>query len=263
MNKRLYLPTAILLIALFVSGCGMMVVTGSGKVVSETRPVSQFSAVRLEGIGDVIITQTDTTSLKIEAEDNLISYFDTSVQGDTLVIGIKNQYIGYNLRPTRPVKFYVSTPTLAAVTLGGSGNIITSDVKGNGFKVSLLGSGNITNDSLTATSVDINLAGSGNISLSKVTADTVTSTIAGSGNISLGGQVKGQTVKIVGSGDYLASGMQSQTATIHVTGSGNSQIAVSNSLDASILGSGDITYTGKPSVNSSITGSGHVRGSSE
>ncbi len=263
MNKRLYIPSVILLIALFISGCGMQMVVGNGKVASETRDVTSFSEVRLEGIGDVIITQENTTSLRIEAEDNLIPYFETTVKGSTLVIGIKDQYFGYNLRPTRPVKFYVSTPDLEAVTLAGSGNIITSDVKSAGFKVALLGSGNITNDSLSATSVDINLAGSGNISLDKVTADSITSIIAGSGNITVGGEVPGQTARIVGSGDYRASGLQSQHATINVTGSGNSQITVSDSLNVTILGSGDVTYAGKPTVNTTIAGSGHVRGNNE
>lgn len=261
MNKRLYIPVTFLLVALMVSACGFQVVVGSGKVTSETREVSSFSAITLEGIGDVIITQADTTSLKIEAEDNLIPYFETSVSGSTLTIGIKDQYFGYNLHPTRPVKFYVSTPDLSAVTLAGSGNIITSDVTTSGFKASLLGSGNISNDTLKATSVDINLAGSGNVSLGTVTADSITSIIAGSGNITLAGEVTNQTARIVGSGDYRASSLQSQTAQVNVTGSGNSQIAVSDSLNVTILGSGDVSYTGKPSVNTTIAGSGHVRSS--
>jgi len=259
MNKRLYIPITVLLVALFISACGMQMVVGSGKVASESREVSNFSSIRLEGIGDVIITQADTTSLRIEAEDNLIPYFETSVQGDTLVIGIKDQYFGYNLRPTKPVKFYVSTPNISAVTLAGSGNITTGDVKTTGFKASLLGSGNITADSLAATSVDINLAGSGNVNLGTVTADTISSTIAGSGNITLAGEVFNQSARIVGSGDYRASGMQSKNANINVTGSGNSRITVSDSLNVTILGSGDVTYAGKPSVNTTIAGSGHVK----
>ncbi len=263
MNKRLYIPITFLLVALFIAGCGWQMVVGNGKVSTETRQVSNFSEIRLEGIGDVIVTQADTTSLRIEAEENLIPYFETTVKADTLVIGIKDQYFGYNLHPTKPVKFYVSTPEIAAVTLAGSGNIITSDVKASGFKASLLGSGNITNNSLTATSVDINLAGSGNISLGKVTADSITSIIAGSGNITLAGDVTDQTARIVGSGDYRASGMQSKTANVNVTGSGNSQITVSDSLNVTILGSGDVTYAGKPTVNTTIAGSGHVRGNNE
>jgi hypothetical protein len=259
MNKRLYIPTAILLVALLISGCGLQIVVGSGKVATETRNVSNFSTIRLAGIGDVIVTQAEEVSLRIEAEDNLIPYFETTVQGDTLNIGIKNQYLGYSLHPTKPVKFYVSTPEINAVTLAGSGNIITSAVKTTDFKVSLLGSGNISNDSLAATTVDINLSGSGNISLDKVTASTISSTIAGSGDISLAGEVTGQTARILGSGDYRASGLKSKTASINVTGSGNSQVWATFTLTVTILGSGDVVYSGSPTVNTSIAGSGHVK----
>lgn len=259
MNKRIYIPIAILLVALFVSGCGMQVVMGSGKIATETRDVSNFSGIKLAGIGDVIVTQGQNVSVRIEAEDNLIPYFETTVQGDTLTIGIKNEYLGVSLHPTRPVKFYITTPQIDAVTLVGSGNIITSDVKATGFKISLLGSGNISNKSLTATTVDINLAGSGNISLDKVTAGNISSTIAGSGDITVAGEATDQKARILGSGDYLGNSLQSQTATVNVTGSGNSQVWATSTLTVTILGSGDVVYTGSPTVNTSIAGSGRVK----
>ena len=259
MNKRIVIPITILLAALIVSGCGFQIVSGSGKVATGTRTVSNFSSIKLAGIGDVIVTQAENVSVRIEAEDNLIPYFDTSVQGDTLTIGIKNEYMGISLHPTKPVKFYVTTPQLDAVTLAGSGNIITSDVKTTGFKVSLLGSGDISNTSLTATSVDIDLAGSGNISLEKITASNISSTIAGSGDITVAGEVTSQTARIVGSGDYHGKGLKSKTATVNVTGSGNSRVWVTGSLDVTILGSGDVVYSGSPTVNTSVAGSGSVR----
>jgi hypothetical protein len=258
MNKRLLIPITILIAALFISGCGMQIVVGSGKIAAETREVGGFSSVKLSGIGDVIITQAEEVSVRIEAEDNLIPYFETAVQGDTLNISVKNQYLGYSLHPTRPVKFYISTPEINAVTLAGSGNIIIGEVKTSNFKASLLGSGNITNDSLTATTLDISLAGSGNVSLDKITADSLTSTIAGSGDISVAGKVADQTSKIVGSGDYRASDLESETATVRVTGSGNSYVWASSTLNVTILGSGDVYYSGNPAVNTSIAGSGHV-----
>ncbi len=259
MNKRLTLSTVILLAALIVSGCGLQIVQGSGKVVTETRTVDTFSNIKLSGIGDVIITQADETSVRIEAEDNLISYFETSVVGDTLTIGVKNQYLGISIFPTRGVKFYVSTPNVNVVTLAGSGNIYTGNIETTNFKASLLGSGNITNDNLVATSVEINLSGSGNVTLANVKAEKITSTIAGSGNITVAGEVNDQNAKIVGSGDYRAAELTSESATINVTGSGNSRVSVANTLYVTILGSGDVTYSGTPSVNTSIAGSGHVR----
>jgi len=283
MNKRIYLLTTLLLVALLIAGCGFQVVVGSGKVTSETRSVGSFSAITLAGIGDVYVTQGEQVSVKIEAEDNLIPYFETVVQGNTLKIGVKPEYIGVNLRPTRPVKFYVTTPDLTAFTLAGSGNIFAGDVQATGFDINLLGSGNISTDSLSATNVSVKLAGSGditvsslaatevtttiagsgNVRLAAVTADKVSSTTTGSGDISMDGKVTEQQVEIIGSGDYLGAGLKSQSATVRVTGSGNSHLSASDALDVTILGSGDVVYSGNPRLNASVSGSGRVSSAGE
>ena len=283
MNKRLYNPTILLLVALLISGCGFQMVSGSGRIAAETRNLSGFTSVSLAGIGNVYLTQGAAESVRIEAEDNLIPYFDTSVQGSTLKIGIKDQCMGISLQPTKPVKFYVTLPRVEAVTLAGSGNIVAGQIQAGAFRISLLGSGNISTDALTATNLDIllsgsgnvrlgtvsasqvnaNIAGSGDIQVDTLTADKVSSKTAGSGNISLGGTVTEQSAEILGSGDYLANGLRSATATLRVTGSGNSQVSTSRTLNVTILGSGDVAYSGHPTVNASIAGSGKVNPASQ
>ena len=180
MNKRIYVPSILLLIALLASGCGFQMVNGSGKVATETRNLSGFSSVTLAGIGNVYITQGPAESLRIEAEDNLIPYFDTSVQGGTLKIGIKDQYLGVTLLPTRPVNFYVTLPKIEAITLAGSGNIFAGKLQAGAFGIYLPGSGNISTDGLAASDLDIRLGGSGNINLGTVSASQVNANIGGS-----------------------------------------------------------------------------------
>ena len=278
MKARITIPSILLLAALLISGCGLQVVSGSGKVATENRTATGFTSVTLAGIGNLYLTQGASEAVRIEAEDNLIPYFETVVEGSTLKIGLKSQYMGVNLRPTQPIKFYVTLPKIEAVTLAGSGNIFSGTLKTGAFKIALLGSGNISAETLSGTTVDLNLSGSGNITLGSLAATEVTNSIAGSGNIHvdglmadkvssktsgsgniiLGGKVSGQSTEILGSGDYRASGLKSDTARMHVTGSGNSQVAVTTALNVTILGSGDVNYTGTPKLNVSISGSGKV-----
>jgi len=283
MNKRIYIPAMLLLVAMLVSGCGFQVISGSGKLASETRNLSGFTSVTLAGIGNVYLTQGPAESVRIEAEDNLVPYFDTSIQGTTLKIGIKDQYMGVSLQPTRPVKFYVTLPKIEAVTLAGSGNIFAGKLQAGAFRISLLGSGDISTDNLAATDLDIHLGGSGNISLGTVsasqvtayiagsgdiqlgilTADKISSQTAGSGDITIGGKVNEQSTEILGSGDYLAGSLKSATATVRVTGSGDSQVSATGTLNVTILGSGDVAYSGSPKLNASIAGSGKVNPASQ
>ena len=264
MNKRLFIPVSFLLVALLVTGCSFQVVAGSGKVVTETRDVSNFSRVTLAGIGNLILTQGESESLKIEADDNLISYFKTEVQGNTLTIGLKDEYMGVMLQPTKPIKFYLTVKDLEAVTLAGSGNINADALKVKDFGVTLAGSGNISVTTLSAAKVDIHLAGSGDVAIDTLKADELTSNTAGSGNIifqqltvpavnvtiigsgdarlgtmtatslyvsasgsgnvSATGKVTDQHITTIGSGDYQADAVQSQSATVQVSGSGSSRV---------------------------------------
>ena len=279
MNKRIYIPVAILTVALLVSGCQFQVVTGSGKIATETRQVGDFSSITLAGSGDVYVTQAEEVSVRIEAEDNLICYFETVVHGDTLTISIKPEYETISLNPTKPVKFYVTTPEIDGLTLAGSGDIIAGDIEADSFNLSLLGSGDITAEDLTISgNVDINLAGSGDIKLGKLSASEVTSSIAGSGNITvqtlaadqlssttagsgnvrIGGEVTTQHVVLLGSGDYLGEGLASEMATVRVVGSGNSRLSASETLEVTILGSGDVTYSGSPRITVNVSGSGQI-----
>ena len=62
-------------------------IRGSGNVVEETREVSGVSGVQLATIGDMVIELGDKESLRIEAEDNLLEYFETEVRNGKLIIG--------------------------------------------------------------------------------------------------------------------------------------------------------------------------------
>jgi hypothetical protein len=119
MHKRLFSATTVFLILLLISGCGFQPVSGSGNVINENRQVSDFNRVSLAGIGNLYLSQGQSISVRIEAEDNLIPYFDISVSGNTLKIGIKNQSIGVSLHPTRSINFYVTSPDLVALSLSG------------------------------------------------------------------------------------------------------------------------------------------------
>ena len=74
-----------IVVAGLVAGCGLFtggverVVTGSGRVTSETRAVSGITRVALEGMGEVVIQEGAAESLTIEAEDNILPLITSAV----------------------------------------------------------------------------------------------------------------------------------------------------------------------------------------
>lgn len=182
MNKRMIFALAALMIAtLACSTISINVnsVTGSGNVISETRDVSGFDSVALEGSGKVTISVGEGESVTVEADDNIVPLIQTRVENDTLVISTKNNT---NITTRNTVRVNISMKSLKAIYLKGSGEINASGVAGGNVEIQLPGSGNITVNG-TADSLKISLPGSGNVTCDGLKAKSATISLNGSGNI--------------------------------------------------------------------------------
>ncbi|PLY04099.1 MAG: hypothetical protein C0622_03355 [Desulfuromonas sp.] len=103
------------------------------------------------------------------------------------------------------------------------------------------------------------LRGAGEIEMAEVTRDKLALAINGSGNIRAVGKVARLTAAINGSGNLNAADLGAGTGTITINGSGSADIHVTESLRATILGSGTITYGGSPpELQKLVNGSGKI-----
>ena len=109
MKTNRTIATAILIISVLVLGACRLpfvdVERGSGDLVTETREVSGFSEIRLDGAGRLMITQGDTESLEIQAEDNIIGELTSEVRGQTLVLGFQDQFLRSTIIPTEGITY--------------------------------------------------------------------------------------------------------------------------------------------------------------
>ncbi len=228
-NRKLFL----VLLLFLLSAC--RVVRGSGDVETETRSVSGFDQVSLNGQGELILEQGEQESLEIEAEDNIIAVIETEVRGDTLHIGVKDNR---TLRPTEPIRFYLTMQEIAGLEISGSGNITADDV---------------VSDRLT-----LRINGSGDIDIGSLTAESLSVEINGAGNVDVAGRATRQTIEISGSGNYRAGDLESEEVEVDVNGSGETAVWANQTLRVDISGSGDVSYYGRPTINQEINGSGNM-----
>src|SRR5918998_1436697 len=90
MLRPILLGLSLLVVLLAAAACQAgpsNLLTGSGTVRSEARPVGAFDEVELAGVGTLTITQGPQESLTIEAEDNLLPQIRGEVRGRRLVLG--------------------------------------------------------------------------------------------------------------------------------------------------------------------------------
>lgn len=112
--------------------------------------------------------------------------------------------------------------------------------------------------------VGVTLSGSGDVVATGVDALDFAIDITGSGEVRVTGRTDIVSVGITGSGDADLFGLIAREAHASILGSGDIQVHATETLDAAVSGSGDITYDGDPSVSEPrITGSGTVAPRSE
>jgi hypothetical protein len=258
MKQSLLVIVLVGAVAFVLQGCvGLTPVLGSGHLTEEMRQVKDVHEIALAGPGTLHIELGRKEALRLEAEDNLLPYLETKVEGDRLRIGVRK---GVLLQNTRPIHVYLTVKNLKALVLSGSGTIVASDLQAASFAVSISGSGQVELDDLQASNVRLKISGSGDLSLGDLQAATLGVDITGSGDLRIAaGEVNQQAIAISGSGTYTARGLDSIDASARISGSGSATIQVREQLEARITGSGNVHYLGRPAVETAVTGSGDVK----
>ncbi len=238
-------PLTAIFLSLVLPACGLFqggdgrVVTGSGRVTSETRAVSGIVAVALEGLGEVVIEEGAAEALTIEAEDNLLPLIASSVEDGTLRLGFNRATWRDTIRPTEPIRFVISVRELQSFDLKGSGSMQSSSLHTDQLLLRISGDGDATIEHLESQQLEVH--------------------INGTGHVDVAGTVGDQVVEITGSGQVLAGDLDSQTARVTIGGTGDVVVWTHTDLAVNITGSGTVSYWGDPHVSRrDISGTGDV-----
>jgi Putative auto-transporter adhesin, head GIN domain len=151
---------------------------GSGRVVSESRNVSGFTGVDLEGIGELIIEQTGVESLTIQAEDNILPLLTSEVSNGILRLGTRNNA---NIVAHEPIIYRLSVKSLDSITASGAGDVTASRLQTATLTVSISGSGNVTASGM-ADAQDVVISGAGTYTAEDLASQKAKITIPGSGD---------------------------------------------------------------------------------
>ena len=110
--------------ALTVSACDSPIgvedskpkVFGSGIVVTETRALASFTAVRASGAFEVVVEQAETEGVEVTADDNLVSFVRTNVIDGMLIVSSDPQV---ELRPTESIVVRIQAREISTLVAEG------------------------------------------------------------------------------------------------------------------------------------------------
>lgn len=205
-----------------------------GTATNRTFEVGAFDAVTLAGSHNIVVRVGPAASVRAEGAAADLDRLDIRTDDGTLRIGTRKEW-AKNHR-FGPVTVHVTTPSLAAASLAGSGDMKIDRVEGKHFSASVAGSGDIEVGQMKVGEAKINIAGSGGAKAAG-SASSIRISIAGSGGVDMGGvESRTASVSIAGSGDVTARA--TETADISLMGSGNALISGTAKCKVSSMGSG-------------------------
>ncbi|MEM6300993.1 MAG: DUF2807 domain-containing protein [Pseudomonadota bacterium] len=252
----------------------------------ETRRVDGLSFVDVLVVGDVDveISQGDTPQLYLRGSEDDLDIEPFYLKGERLILG-KNS----RSKKADSVRYKIEMPSFREVELMGSGAAyikefdLPADIVEDTPTITVDGSGDIKLYGIRAPSLSLRVKGSGDLAAVSVDVEELEAIVAGSGDLYIKVlQALESSVVVTGSGDFgvsqpsysevvnlrlVGSGeaemdeVSCKTAEIKVVGNGSVDLGeIAEALSVSILGSGDVRYSGKPTVEKSVIGSGDIRG---
>lgn len=172
-RARSAVPAAVALACL--TSCS--VVTSSGQVVTSSRPVTGFTAVDLQGAGEVTIRQSGRDSLTIEADRRVLPALSSEVSGGTLHLGTRPRTILIN---RQPVRYRVTVARLSELSISGSGTITATGVASADLRIRISGSGTVRPTG-RADRQQVTISGSGSCRAGDLVGRSADVSISGSG----------------------------------------------------------------------------------
>jgi hypothetical protein len=225
----------------------------NGKVVTTTLPLPTITGVDLNIDAEVIFYQGTTQEVKITGSSNLIANLKQDVKDGIWLIEYKDCVSDPN-----HLKIEIRLAQITYANLRTSGTISTDGhfVNAEELVVNVPGDGNITLEA-DAVRVITTITGHGKLDLT-THCDVFSADISGTGDMILNGECIDESILIRGNGNFFGFGLVAQDADVEIRGNGNCEITVTDSLKATISGSGSLWYKGNPFVESHVTGSGTI-----
>ena len=174
--------------------------------VSQTRKVDVFHAIDITAVGEIIFTQADKYSLRIEGKEKNVNRTTTSVSDNgTLHIGFTGKSKRGN---NNGVTIHLSAPSLDGIEFRGVGSFRCEGVlKLDGdLNIDIDGVGEVVIDDLACRNLNIDLDGVGDADIT-VDCDYVDASMHGVGSVTLRGNARSANLSRGGIGDLDTKGL--------------------------------------------------------
>jgi hypothetical protein len=213
------------------------------EAIRETRAVSGFNKIEIEGQANVILRQGTAEGLTLDASAQALQSIKSVVRDRTLFVEINEQRHWWDWMvggaTTRTPRITIDFVKLDSIEAAGVVRVEVASLKTDDLRLDFAG----------ACSMRI-----GDLQASRLRLDG-----AGAVKVTIAGKVPAQSIDLSGASSYQAGDLVGETATLQVSGAGKALVNAAKSLKVDISGAGVVNYIGNPTLEQEISGVGKVR----
>ncbi|MFC1861716.1 head GIN domain-containing protein [Chloroflexota bacterium] len=223
MKKLIILAFVVMVLLVFglMVGCGF-VLTGSGDLKTEEYAFRDFNRVQVSSAFEFEISRSNSYSISITADDNVIEKVQVTKEGDTLKIGLR------------------TTPRLGSLTLKA---VVTMPYL-RGLAISGASRGTIS-DFSSADDVDITVSGASKVT-GDITAGEADFEVSGASTVQLEGSANNIAADVSGASRFNLGDFMVDNANVTFSGASTGTVNLSGKLDANLSGASKLSYIGEP-----------------
>jgi hypothetical protein len=220
----------------------------TAQVTRKVIEVPEFKGIYVNSNYTVYVKQTNKQEVSVEALSEIFDATEIKVENGILMINMERKTETPNkslwakiddikLNPT--MNIYVSMKNVADLQVNGGGKIISENsIASNNIVLGVNGNGTL----------DVDIKG-----------ETIKADVSGSGSMAIRGYATSIDALVSGSGNINAFNCPLETAKVKVTGTGICELNVTNTIDAVVMGSGQVKHKGNTkSSEKRVYGSGTV-----
>jgi hypothetical protein len=232
---------AIAIISLLITSCNMNFssgIAGNGNVTTEERDAEEtFTMIKASEGLDVYITQSETASIEVEADENIISLIATDIRNGVLVIHTEK-----NIGRCKSKKVRVSLPRIERIVATSGADVYSTQT-------------------LVVENIEVKSNSGADIKI-EVEAEHVTCSTSSGADIKIAGTADSLTADASSGSDIQARDLEVRDCDASASSGADVTVTVSDKLIANSSSGGDVHYYGNPesvSKNKSVSGGVHKK----
>ena len=265
--KLIALIMAILLmIPLFSTGCGSILVTkdgekDSGSSETKTFDFTEFTRVEIGSAFEYEIRQADNYSIVITAGSNELDDISVTQSGETLNIHVRFPGISWSLfNLHRKMTAVITMPFLEGLESSGAARGTVSGFESNeSLDILASGASTIRFDDIVCGNLEFDISGASSVR-GDFEAKDIDMQVAGASTVNIEGSADDVNMNISGASTVKMEDMKIDNADVLLSGASRGIINLNGTLDVNLSGASTLEYIGEPTLGSSyITGASTLK----